>query len=164
MPINRVHTANKQCHYFITPTVKNWYYLFDRHNRWQIIADSILYCQQYKNLEIYSYVFMLNHLHMIIKSPDAAGFIRDFKRHTSKELIKNIKTYEPNILELFKNEEGEYNIWKEDNQPKIIENEKFFRQKLNYIQNNPVMKGYVEKPEDWKWSSANPNSKIKIVI
>ena len=32
------------------------------------------------------YVFMLNHLHLIATSPDVAGFLRDFKRFTSKQL------------------------------------------------------------------------------
>jgi REP element-mobilizing transposase RayT len=162
MPINRVHKLNNQYQYFITPTIKNWYYLFDRHNRWQIIAESIIYCQKHKNLKVYAYVFMLNHLHMIVQSPDMIGFVRDFKRHTSKELIKNIKEFEPNVLRLFKNEDGGFSIWKEDNAPKILESEKFSLQKLNYIHNNPVMKGYVQKPEYWSWSSANPHSLIKV--
>ena len=99
---------------------------------------------------------------MIIKSPNSANFLRDFKKYTSKELVKNIKQYEPNILKLFKNDEGGYSFWKMDNQPKIIDTEKFFDQKRDYIHNNPVIKGYVENPKHWKWSSANPNSTIII--
>jgi putative transposase len=162
MPIARIHKPNNQCCYFITPTIKNWYYIFDRHNRWQILADSIIHFQTHKNLEVYSYVFMLNHLHLIVRSPDMIGFLRDFKKYTTKELIKNIRQHEPNVLELFKNEAVVYSFWKEDNQTKILETEKFGLQKLNYIHNNPVVKGYVERPEYWKWSSANPNSPIKV--
>ncbi len=162
MPINRVHKPNNQCCYFITPTIKNWYYIFDRHNRWQILVDSIAYFQNHKGLEVYSYVFMLNHLHMIVKSPDMIGFLRDFKKFTTKQLTKNIEEFEPNILPLFKNEGGGYGFWKEDNQPKILESEKFLLQKINYIHNNPVAKGYVERPEFWKWSSANSNSPIGV--
>ncbi len=148
--------------YFITPTIKNWYYIFDRHNRWQILADSIKFCQKNKGLEIFAYVFMLNHLHLIIKSPDVGGFLRDFKKFTSKKLIENIATTEPDVLRLFKNEGG-YEFWKYDNQPKLIETEQFFLQKVSYIHKNPVMKDYVIKPEDWKWSSANLQSEIEIV-
>ena len=63
MPKNRIHKGNEECFYFITPTIQNWYYIFDRHNRWQIIADCIKFCQKHKGLEVYSYVFMLNHLY-----------------------------------------------------------------------------------------------------
>ncbi len=162
MPINRISKNNIQSLYFITPTIQNWYYIFDRPNRWQILADAIIHYQKHNNLEIYAYVFMLNHLHLVVKSPDIIKFCKDFKRYTSKELIKNIKQHEPNILRLFSNENNGYNFWKKDNQPRIIENEKFALQKINYIHNNPVIKGYVEKPEYWKWSSTNPDSAIKI--
>ncbi len=82
------------CIYFITPTIHNWYYIFDRHNRWQILTDSLKFCQENKSLKVYAYVFVLNHLHLIIQSPDAIGFIRDFKKFTSKKLIENIKTFD----------------------------------------------------------------------
>ncbi len=162
MPINRVNQNLNQNIYFITPTIWNWYYIFDRHNRWQIIADSLKFCQKNKGLEVYSYVFMLNHLHLIIKTPNVAGFLCDFKKFTSNKLIENIAKSEPQVLELFKTEKG-YRFWKEDNQPKIIESEEFARQKQNYIHNNPVAKGYVERPEYWKWSSANLSSEIEVV-
>jgi REP element-mobilizing transposase RayT len=132
MPINRVNKTLSQSLYFITPTIWNWYYIFDRHQRWQIIADSLTFCQKERGIEIYSYVFMLNHLHLIVKSPDMAVFLRDFKKFTAKELIKNIKNSEPKILKLFEAEDG-YKIWKEDNQPKIIENEKFTIQKRKIL-------------------------------
>ena len=162
MPINRV---SKQCNsaaYFITPTIRNWYYIFDRHDRWKILADSLIYCQENKGLEIYSYVFMLNHLHFIVRSPDVSGFMRDFKRYTSRKLLENIRKYEPNVLELFKGDDRGYSFWKEDNQPRIIETDGFARQKMEYIHNNPVKKGYVDRAQYWKWSSANPGSEIKV--
>jgi len=40
---------------------------------------------------------MLNHIHLIVKSEDMIGFVRDFKTFTSKELNKNIIETEPNI-------------------------------------------------------------------
>lgn len=162
MPISQIARDTKNGWYFLTPTVERWYYLFDRHNRWQILADSIAYCQQHKGLRLYGYVFMLNHLHMIVESPDVIGFLRDFKRHTSTRLKENLKEAELNVLQLFLDEDGVYRFWKPDNKPKRIEREKFFLEKLNYIHNNPVRKGYVERPEFWKWSSANPHSPIKV--
>jgi len=27
--------------YYLTLTIQRWYYLFDRHNRWQILAESL---------------------------------------------------------------------------------------------------------------------------
>ena len=53
MPISQVNTSSNEGFYFITPTIWNWYYLFDRHNRWDILANSIKYCQDNKGLELY---------------------------------------------------------------------------------------------------------------
>jgi putative transposase len=84
-----------------TLTVQRWYYLFDRYNRWQIMSDSIRYCQDNKGLELNGYVFMLNHIHLIVTSPDMAGFLRDFKRFTTAKFKANLETTEPSVLKLF---------------------------------------------------------------
>ena len=107
---------------------------------------------------------MLNHLYLIVGSDDVSGFVRDLRHHTSTELKRNLKRYEPNVLELFWDTDGQFQFWKDDNSPKRIETEAFYLQKANYIHMNPVRKGYVERPEHWKWSSANPASPVTIVL
>jgi len=161
MPSPRVSTELNSGTYFITFTVKKWYYLFDRHDRWNIIADALSYCRIHKALKLYGFVFMLNHIHLIVSSPDTAGFVRDFKKHTSKEMRKNIVATEGNIEKLFVDSDGTYSLWKETNMPVFLETEKVFLQKLNYIQENPVRKNYVMKAEDWYWSSSNRECELK---
>ena len=148
--------------YFLTLTVKNWYYIFDRHNRFQILSDSIQYCQKNKDLKLFVYVFMLNHIHLIASSHDMIAFVRDFKKFTSKEIQKNIIATEPNVLKLFQVDENKYEFWQKTNMPKLIESEKYFLQKMNYIHENPIRKQYVADPSHWYWSSANPHSEIKV--
>ena len=164
MPSKRVASDLNAGTYFLTLTVQRWYYLFDRHNRWQILAESLLYCQENKGLELNGYVFMLNHIHLIATSPDMAGFLRDFKRFTSVKFKSNLETTEPRILSLFMDEAGKYKFWQDTNAPMKIENPAFYRQKLNYVQENPVRKGYVGKAEHWIWSSANPESTLDVRI
>lgn len=113
-------------------------------------------------MEIHAYVFMLNHLHLIIEADDVAGCLRDFKRHTATQVKRNIERTESKVLDLFTDQHGKFRLWKPDNQPKLLATEAFALQKWNYIHNNPVVKGYVEKPEHWKWSSANPKSPLKV--
>jgi len=84
MPSARIPKSYNDGTYFLTLTVKNWYYIFDRHNRFNILADSIKHCQTNKRLKLYAYVFMLNHMHLIASAPDTAAFIRDFKKFTSR--------------------------------------------------------------------------------
>jgi REP element-mobilizing transposase RayT len=161
MPSPRIPKDLNDRIYFMTFTVKNWYYLFDRHYRWNILANSLKYCQASKGLKLYGFVFMLNHIHLVASSADVAGFVRDFKKYTSKELQKNILQTEPNILKLFLDENGRYEFWSKTNMPKIIETEKFLYQKMEYIHANPVRKNYVAQADHWYWSSANPNCEIK---
>lgn len=161
MPSMRVQSHNNGSIYYITLTIHRWYYLFDRYNRWNILSDSLQYCMKEKQLKLYGFVFMLNHLHLIIQSKDTGGFLRDFKKYTSKEFKRNIEKYESNILNLFKNSDGAYQFWQTTNMPVVIESKKFYLQKLNYMYFNPVRKQYVLKLEDWYWSSANRNCVLK---
>jgi len=149
MPSVRVAQELKNEPYFLTLTIRNWYYILDRHNRWDILLDSLHFCQKEKDLEIYAFVFMVNHIHLIGKSPDISGFLRDFKKHTSQEIMKDIRATEPSIAQLFENEEGRFSIWQKTNMPKIIQNESYFWQKKQYIENNPVRRKYVSLPEHW---------------
>ncbi|RJO64549.1 MAG: hypothetical protein C4523_18040 [Myxococcales bacterium] len=154
MPTPRIPTSQPTQIYFITPTVRRWYYLFDRHDRWRIIADSLRYCRQHKELKLFGYVFMMNHLHLLIQSPDAISFLRDFKRHTARAIFDNIRQTEPKLENFFLTEKGESELWLNSNMPEPVEQEAFLRQKLDYIHNNPVRKQYVREAKDWYWSSA----------
>jgi REP element-mobilizing transposase RayT len=164
MPSNRVATDQNSGTYYLTLTIQRWYYLFDRYNRWQILAESLRYCQENKGLELNGYIFMLNHIHLIVTSPDMAGFLRDFKRFTSVKFKENLDTTEPHILQLFVDDKGKYQFWQNTNAPKKIEKPKFYRQKLNYIHQNPLRKGYVANEEYWIWSSANPASPLSFKL
>jgi len=162
MPSVRISKELSSGIYYLTFTVRNWYYIFDRHNRFQILADSLKYCQKNKGVKIYAYIFMINHLHLIASGNNMIGFIRDFKRHASKEMQNNIIATELGVLKLFDLGNGKYEFWSRTNMPKMIESEEYIIQKINYVHANPVRRQYVKKPEDWMWSSANPDSDIVI--
>ena len=95
MPSRRVATEQNTGTYYLTLTVQRWYYLFDRYSRWQIMSDSIRYCQDNKGLELNAYVFMLNPIHLIVTSADMAGFLRDFKSLTIFTKIRYEKVMFP---------------------------------------------------------------------
>ncbi len=154
MPSPRINKEFKNEIYFVYLTIQKWYYIFDRHDRWEILLNALRYYQENNELIIYAWVFMLNHIHLIFQSDDSINFLRSFKSYTSHQLKENIQSTEPNILRLFKFEDG-YHIWREKNFPELIQSEDFFFQKVKYVEDNPVRKGYVYSPEEWKYSSAN---------
>jgi REP element-mobilizing transposase RayT len=54
--------------YFITCTVHQWVDVFTRRQYVEILLDSLRFCQKEKGLQIYAWVIMSNHIHLIIKS------------------------------------------------------------------------------------------------
>ena len=81
--------------YFISFAVQNWIDALTRSEYKNIIVDSLKYCQQHKGLNLYAWVIMTNHVHLIISAEGEftlSEIMRDFKRHTSKHIIENIKT------------------------------------------------------------------------
>lgn len=80
--------------YFLTTTVVDWLDVFFRPCYKHIIVESLRYCQREKGLEIYGWVLMSNHMHMIAGAKEGLNFsniIRDFKKYTSKALTNSIK-------------------------------------------------------------------------
>jgi len=102
--------------------------------------------------------FYAESIHLIVASEDVAGFVRDFKKFTSKQLRADIEQNESHVMSLFVDNGGKYHFWASTNAPKKVESRNFYLQKVKYIHNNPVRKGYVLKPEYWLWSSANPEA------
>lgn len=74
----------------VTLQVVQWLDIFTRKVYRDIIIESLKYCQREKVLEIYSYVIMSNHIHLLVRSGNAnlSGTLRDFKSHISKEILK----------------------------------------------------------------------------
>lgn len=161
MPSLRISKEFPNDTYFITPTVIEWIDIFTKPEYFQILSDSLIYCQEKRGLIIYAYVFMTNHIHLIVQSENEPleDTIRDFKRHTTKEIKKELeKDNRKYIKTLLANSYGrkkgnEFQVWQRENYPKIMDGD-LIGQKIDYIHYNPVRKGYVDRSEDWFYSSA----------
>ena len=142
-------------------TVNHWLPIFTRPDTVNIVLDSWRYLQREAGFILYGYVILENHLHLIAASADLSRDMRRFKSYTAREIVNWLEQgHSAKILEmlaLFKQHhktESSYQVWEEGNHPQIIETEAVMRQKLDYIHQNPVKRGYVDKPEDWRYSSA----------
>jgi REP element-mobilizing transposase RayT len=147
---SRYHVLGNQPH-FITSTIVNWMPLFGQTELVQIIIDSLNFLQRQHRLTLYGYVIMENHLHLIAAAANLSKEIGNFKSFTARSIIdllhKNKAEY---ILGQLKQE---YQLWQEGFHPQAIFNEEIFRQKLEYMHNNPVRRGYVDDPAHWRYSS-----------
>ncbi len=156
--------------YFVTFTVINWIDFFIRDVYRDVFVDSVKHCQQKKGLEVYAWCIMPSHIHMIIGTAGELpleGIIRDMKSHTSKSYRKLLEDKE--ALGESRREwmywmmqragrknanNNDFQFWQQHNQPEVLDNNKIMDQKLEYIHNNPVKAGFVDRPEAWLYSSA----------
>ena len=79
--------------YFLTLTVVGWIDVFTRRNHKLIVINSLQYCQKHKGLTIFGYCLMPSHLHVISRAESdysLSDILRDFKKFTSKAIIKEI--------------------------------------------------------------------------
>lgn len=157
--------------HFVTCTVIHWIPIFTRIESTNIIFESLKYLQKSDNLKIYSYVILENHLHMIISSDDISKTMKKFKSFTAKELIKllqksNAKTILDQLAFYKKAHKTQttYQVWQEGFQPKLIKDEKMMIERINYIHNNPIKRGYIEKAKHWRYSSARDYEDIEGLI
>ena len=168
-------TANTNDTYFVTMTVVNWIDIFTRPVYKDLIIDNLEFCRKEKGLEIYSYVIMTNHIHMIAraKKKPLSSVLRDFKTFTSKELYMAIQSNAKEsrskwIIGLLKKagDENRLNVhhqfWRNYNQPILISNNNVFLVKQNYIHQNPVRAGFVVNDCDYLYSSACEQSPLKV--
>ena len=82
---NTYSIRDQKAQYFVTFTVHQWIDVFTRPIYVDIILESIRYFQQNKGLQVYAWVIMSNHMHMIIstKTGKLSDIIRDFKKYTT---------------------------------------------------------------------------------
>ena len=154
--------------YFVTYAVVDWADIFTRNKYKDILIESWKHCQKHKGLNIHAYVIMTNHVHMIISrksNHSLESIMPDMKKYTSSKILEAIQYSKEEsrkewLMGLFRKagEENSNNkifqFWQQDNHPMLCFSRDILQQKLNYIHQNPVRAGFVEKPEDWVYSSA----------
>ncbi len=165
--------------YFMTFTVVGWVDLFTRSDCVQILIDSFKYCQEKEGLILYAYVIMGSHVHLVAAAKDGSSglsaIVRNYKTFTSKKIIEwitdNRKESRRAWLDVVFKYHGKYNsnnhvyqVWQQHNKPMQCVTPQFTFQKINYIHYNPVKAGFVDRPEDFRYSSARNYLERKDVI
>ena len=159
---------NQKNPHFLTFTTVEWVDIFTRKEYKNLIIESLTYCIKNKRLRIYAYVIMTNHIHLICQTDHEiglSGFVRDFKKYTSRKLTRVINTNKESrrswMTKIFQ-EQGLrlpskqiHKVWQSSSKPIELESPNWINQKIHYIHNNPVKAGIVNKPEHYIFSSAS---------
>lgn len=145
-----------------------WLDIFTRREYRDIVVQSLQHSINHKGLDLYAWVIMSNHLHLAARCQDPhrmSDFLRDFKKFTSKEILKAIieipESRREFLLDKFAYEARrtgrakEFKVWKDDNHAIDLDNEGIdMMEKIDYIHMNPVRAGLVDDPADNVYSSA----------
>jgi REP element-mobilizing transposase RayT len=162
--------------YFLTFQVVDWIDIFTRKVYKDILIDSFKYCIENKEFQIFAYVIMSNHVHIITNNCEGklSENIRDIKKFTSKKIVETIQEISESrkewILNRFKfnasrlKANKNYQVWTHENHAILLYSNNFIREKIEYIHDNPVRAGIVEKPEDYLYSSARNYASLKAPI
>ncbi|OLP18942.1 transposase [Leptolyngbya sp. 'hensonii'] len=157
---SRYRVVGSQPH-FMTCTIVEWMPLFSKPELVKIVLDSLQFLQEHQRLTLYSYVIMENHLHLIAAAENLSKEIGNFKSFTARSLVDWLQQNHPQsywlkrlaVAKLAHKTGQRYQVWQEGSHPQMINSEEMLRQKLAYIHNNPVKRGYVDDPAHWRYSS-----------
>lgn len=153
--------------YFLTFQVVGWADVFSRQSYRDILIDSMEHCCKKQSLTVYAYVIMTNHVHVIwqSKANSLSATVRDFKKFTARKVLDEIlnggRESRREWLELVfrfhakhNKRAGDLQFWTHENHAIEVTDPFMLDQRIDYIHENPVRAGWVQKPEDYIYSSA----------
>ena len=158
---SRYKIYHAQAPHFLTCTINHWIPLFTRPATVQVVIDALAYRQAQRGLKIVAYVILENHLHLIAQSENLPKEISSFKSWTARQILQVLQeqgaTHVLQQLAFYKKahkRDRQYQVWEEGSHPQLIQSDEMLIQKLEYIHQNPVKRGYVDRAEHWRYSSA----------
>jgi REP element-mobilizing transposase RayT len=147
--------------FFVTTTIVSFTKVFTEDTYCEILIKNIKFYQQKYGFEIIAYVLMPSHFHWILKVEPKMGTVsdimRDIKKYSAWDILDKLEKDKSPLLNNFVNVDSpgqKRQLWMHRFDDEVIRNEKMLWTKIKYIHNNPVEVGIVERPEDYKYSSA----------
>jgi putative transposase len=105
---------------------------------------------------VVGYVIMPEHIHLLITEPEIgtpSTVMQVFKQRTARALLPKTKRRDRRQRALFGEEAVRNPFWQARFYDFNVWTTKKRVEKLRYMHRNPVKRGLVESPEQWRWSS-----------
>jgi putative transposase len=157
----RIFDGDSGAPYFLTATVVNWLPLLNAPWTVDILLNSLRFLQAHGRVTLYAYVILENHLHLITAALDLAKEMGDFKSFTARQIIDCYRKQgaEDILAQLawhkrLHKSDRQHQFWQEGSHPQRIVGIEMMQQKVTYIHNNPVKRGWIDDPIHWRYSSA----------
>ena len=122
----------------------------------QVMQDAIAASRRKFGFELFAWVIMPEHAHMMMRS---SQFSLDrpllfIKLAVSNRVLARWREMQSPILDRIATREGQPRFWQKGGGfDRNVRDDAEFMREIRYIHRNPVERGLVETPEDWRWSS-----------
>jgi REP element-mobilizing transposase RayT len=144
---------------FITVVTKDRLPVFKTEKMKSVLCRAIDEARASAGFLLFAYVIMIDHLHLLTSRPTTtSNVLRLLKGITARRVIDYLK--EKNFLSSLSKLEHQgrdrnhrYSLWQTEKNVFPIFSERKFMEKVQYIHQNPVRAGLVERATDYRWSS-----------
>lgn len=117
---------------------------------------SLLRDCHYYGANVHAFVIMSNHIHLLVTpgvEETISNLMRNIKRRSTNLPLPLLNDYEKSQLNVQRGL-NQHEFWKEGFRGNPMHTSTIFRQKANYIHQNPVRAGLSNQAELYDWSSA----------
>ncbi|MBL7187350.1 MAG: transposase [Phycisphaerae bacterium] len=128
----------------------------------QWLIESIERARTKHNFSLWAFVFMPDHVHLLINPTDEeysiSNILKDIKTDTARKAVKYLKENKPSGLSQLCTGQKyrKYRFWqKGGGYDRNITKEDTLRHSVQYVHDNPVRKALVDEPNKWYFSSYN---------
>lgn len=142
------------CAHFVTFTCYRRRRLLDHDHCKRIVIGTLGSQLKFQTAICVGFVVMPDHVHALVCFPQPrqlSFFMKQWKQRSSVQIKKFIRTSLQNYAATIDLAEP---VWQPRYYPFHVFSETKLEEKLNYMHNNPVTAGLVERADDWTWSSA----------
>ena len=107
-----------------------------------LVENALLYFDN-QRYRLIAWCVMPNHVHGLIETKESWSLA---------EILHSWKSYTALRANQILGRSGDF--WFREYHDRFIRDDRHFRNTVNYIEQNPVKAGLVNRPEGWRWSSA----------
>ncbi|MCA9093927.1 MAG: transposase [Planctomycetaceae bacterium] len=133
----------------------------DRSRQWMV--DSIERAREKHQFDLWAYVIMLEHVHLIIRPREhhysISSILTSLKSSVSKRALTYVEKFAPAFLsrmeDLQPNGKITHRFWQRGGgYDRNLTESRTILSTIDYVHANPVRRSLVSRPIDWEWSSA----------
>ncbi len=136
------HGDEEWCAYHITTRTLGGKFLLSRAQDKQVIVSALEFYRDRKDFELYGFVVMDNHIHLVLRPAEGIGL---------SAIVDRLKTW-TSRRNFTKRGSA---LWERRYDDNRIKSRKEMQSVLRYIHGNPVRADMASRPEDYLWSSVH---------